>query len=140
MKFYPRRRRMAPPIIIISLIDVLIVMLVFLLVSTTYKNQPAIKLTLPESSQTPRPGLRPGVNEHSVVVTIQKEPPNFFVGLRPVAMDALLPELEAAVKVVEINADREAGVGLVLRVYDAARKAKVRKDNLVINTKGPGRK
>ena len=42
MKFYPRRRRSAPSIIIISLIDVLIVMLTFLMVTTTYRNQPSV--------------------------------------------------------------------------------------------------
>jgi len=145
MKFYPRRRRLPPPIIIISLIDVLIVMLVFLMVTTTYKNQPSIKLTLPESTQTPRQGLKVGVNDKSIVVTVHQEPPNFYVGIKPVKVDELLPALEDAVKfnsnvVVEINADRDAGVGLVFRVWDAARKAKVKKDNLVINTRGPTKK
>ena len=37
--------------IIISLIDILIVLLIFLMVTTSFKQFPAVKLTLPESRQ-----------------------------------------------------------------------------------------
>lgn len=142
MKFYPRRRRQAPTIIIISLIDVLIVMVVFLLVSTTFKNQPSVKITLPESQQAARQDLKPGATEDSIIVTVRREAPNFYVGARPVTSDRLLPELQAAVKVnsnvaVELNADDSAGIGLVLKVWDAAKAAKIK--NIKIRTKSPKR-
>ena len=50
MQFRPRQRRSTPPVIIISLIDVLMVVLIFLVVSTTFKDRlPAIDLSLPDS-------------------------------------------------------------------------------------------
>ena len=50
MQFRPRQRRSAPPVIIISLIDVLMVVLIFLVVSTTFKDRlPTIDLALPDS-------------------------------------------------------------------------------------------
>ncbi|MBT5321462.1 MAG: biopolymer transporter ExbD [Verrucomicrobiales bacterium] len=50
MQFRPRQRRSAPSVIIISLIDVLMVVLIFLVVSTTFKDRlPTIDLALPDS-------------------------------------------------------------------------------------------
>ena len=50
MQFRARHRRSAPSVIIISLIDVLMVVLIFLVVSTTFKDRlPAIDLALPDS-------------------------------------------------------------------------------------------
>jgi len=51
MRFLVRKRRTAPAVIIVALIDVLIVLVIFLLVTTTFKQQPAMHLTLPESTQ-----------------------------------------------------------------------------------------
>ncbi|HOB32061.1 MAG TPA: biopolymer transporter ExbD, partial [Verrucomicrobiota bacterium] len=56
MRFFVRKRRPTPAVIIVALIDVLIVLLIFLVVTTTFKHQPAIRLTLPESTQAQRSG------------------------------------------------------------------------------------
>ena len=138
MKFYPRRRRTAPAIIIISLIDVLIVLVAFLLVSTTYKSQPAVKISLPESQQGTAQEPKPGASDEVIVVTVRRELPNFYVALNPVTADKLQQELERVVKqnrnvALELNADEGAGIGLVLKVYDAAKAAKVK--NIRIRTK-----
>ena len=67
MRFSARKRRQPPAIIIVALIDILIVLLIFLMVTTAFKQQPALKLALPESSQA----LRTGANETApLVVTI----------------------------------------------------------------------
>ena len=101
--FYPRRRRAAPGIIIIALIDVLIVMLTFLLVSTTYRNQPAVKLALPEVTDAPKEGGTAG--KPPLVVTIAATEPAAWIqeglpSLASVASDvadvrALLLETDA---------------------------------------------
>ena len=70
MKFITRKRRQAPTIIIISLIDILIVLLIFLMVTTTFKQQPALKLTLPESKNA-----KAGAMEGNLVVTIATNAP-----------------------------------------------------------------
>ena len=54
MRFTTRKQRQAPAVIIISLIDILIVLLIFLMVTTTFKQFPAVKLTLPEAKQPNR--------------------------------------------------------------------------------------
>jgi len=56
MRFLVRKRRSAPVIIIVALIDVLIVLVIFLLVTTTFKQQPALNLTLPESTSAVKSG------------------------------------------------------------------------------------
>ena len=49
MNFSVRKRR-APVIIIVSLVDILIILLIFFVVSTTFKkDQPEVKINLPES-------------------------------------------------------------------------------------------
>src|SRR5436853_6362951 len=49
MKFYARQRRM-PQVIIVSLIDIFAILLIFVIVTTTFKSeQPAVTIKLPES-------------------------------------------------------------------------------------------
>ena len=59
MRFYVRKRRQAPSVIIVALIDILIVLLIFLMVTSTFKQQPVLKLALPESSQAQKTGAHP---------------------------------------------------------------------------------
>lgn len=137
MKFYPRRRRSAPAIIIISLIDVLLVMLVFLLFTTTLKNTPAVKLELPESSETARPGA--SRDKPPVVVSIRRESPRFFMGERPLNADQLPGELRAAQQKdpslrLVLRADRESEWGDVVKVLDLAKQASI--TNVRAYTKG----
>ena len=50
MQFRANKKRSAPSVIIVSLIDVLMVVLIFLVVSTTFKERvPALDLNLPAS-------------------------------------------------------------------------------------------
>lgn len=129
MSFYPRRRRSAPPIIIISLIDVLIVMLVFLLVTSTFRNQPAVKLTLPEVGDALKAGA--GESKPPVIVTIARSSPSaptYFMGERPVTSEQLLMELKAAgakdpQTPLILRADREASWEMVARAMTYARQA-----------------
>ena len=128
MKFYPRRRRNAPAIIIISLIDVLLVMLVFLLFTTTFKNAPAVKLELPESSEATKAGG--GVEKPPMIVSVATTEPNYFVGNRAVTADRLLSELQSAkagdpqVRLV-IRADGDAAWRLVIKVLDFAKQSQI---------------
>ena len=90
MNFYPRRRRTAPTVIIISLIDVLIVMLVFMMVSTTFKNSPSVKVSLPQTSGSPKVGATSSRLPLEVWIT----PTNgYYVGSRPVTTDQLFLRL-----------------------------------------------
>jgi len=140
MKFYPRRRRSAPAIIIISLIDVLLVMLVFLLFTTTFKNAPAVKLELPESSEATKAGS--GTEKPPMIVTVAAAEPNYFVGNRAVTADRLLGELKAAktndpqVRLV-IRGDGDAAWRLVVKVLDFAKQSQITNVRAFTKSKGP---
>lgn len=139
MRFYVRKRRTTPAVIIVALIDVLIVLVIFLLVTTTFKQQSMLKLSLPESSQA----QKAGANENKpYVVTIDANQTNriYYIGDNkdPVTFDQLESRLKAEVLknpelVLDINADKNAPWGKVVKVRDAALNAKVKK--LVANIK-----
>ena len=132
MRFFVRKRRQTPTVIIVALIDILIVMLIFLMVTTSFKQQPALRLALPESSQA----QKTGANENApLVVTIDKEG-NLRLGpdATPLTADKLRNELlEYVAKNTEaklaISADKEAPFGKIIIVMDAAKEAKVKMVN-----------
>jgi biopolymer transport protein ExbD len=128
MKFTTRKHRQAPAVIIISLIDILIVLLIFLMVTTTFKQFPAVKLTLPEAR-----GVKEGESQNSqmLVVTIAKEAPHFFLNTKPVTLLKLQEEFTAAVgrntnAAVAIRSDKLAPVEQLLTVIQAANAAKIK--------------
>src|SRR5438309_1841823 len=127
MQFTIRKRRQPPTIIIISLIDILIVLLIFMMVSTTFKQQPALKLALPESKQTPKTGA----SEDNLIVTIARQEPYLYFGPRPVTADKLQEELKTRAaqnpKVsLSIRADADAPFGQIVKVMDAAKAAGIK--------------
>jgi biopolymer transport protein ExbD len=138
MRFYVRKRRTTPAVIIVALIDVLIVLVIFLLVTTTFKQQSVLKLALPESSQA----KKTGANENPpFTVTIDANPTNriYYIGENkdPVLIDQLESKLKAEVLknpdvVLDINADKNAPWGKIVKLRDAAAEAKIKK--LVANT------
>ncbi|MGB7768264.1 MAG: biopolymer transporter ExbD [Verrucomicrobiia bacterium] len=134
MRFYVRKRRNTPAVIIIALIDVLIVLLIFLLVTTTFKQQAALKLQLPESSQA----KKSGANENPPFVVSVDSNGMYFVDKLPVTFEQLQSELISRAEknpklVLAINADEKAPWGKIVKVRDAAAKAKIK--NLVAYTK-----
>lgn len=137
MRFTIKKRSQAPTIIIISLIDILIVLLIFLMVTTTFKQQPALKLVLPESKLA-----RPGASEASLVVTVAREAPHFFLGSRAVTLDKLTQELVMAAArtpdlKIAIRADTDAPFGQFIKVMDAARVAGLKVADVHIKAPGP---
>lgn len=131
MRFLHRKRRKTPTVIIIALIDVLIVVLIFLMVATTFKSHPSLRVTLPESGQTSTSSETP----ETLVVTVGKEAPYFYLGQLPVTFENLRAELQASASRdqqvnLAIRPDTEAPFGEVFKVWDAAREAGIR----VINT------
>src|SRR5205823_12081600 len=95
MRFVTRKRRQPPAIIIVALIDILIVLLIFLMVTTAFKQQPALKLSLPESSQA----QKSGASELAALVVSVDPQGDYRLGPegKPVTADQLKAELYAAV-------------------------------------------
>jgi biopolymer transport protein ExbD len=132
MRFPIRKRRQTPAVIIVALIDVLIVMLIFLLVTTSFRQQPALRLALPESTQAAKSGA---TEDAPLIVSIDPQG-NLRLGVEAVAVTAdrlkseLLtrasqnPELRLA-----INADKAAPFGQIVLVMDAAKAANIKMVN-----------
>ena len=132
MQFHAHKRRQAPAVIIVALIDVLIVLLIFLMVTSTFKQQPALHLALPESSQS----HKTGANEDApLIVTIDAQGTiRLGADARPVTPDMLKTELsaQAAKKPdlkVAISADKSAPWGEVIKVMDAVRESNIKTVN-----------
>ena len=70
MKFAVRKRR-APSIIIVSLVDILTILLIFFVVSTTFKkDQPEVQINLPESKTATN---APAELDHALVTVDQND-------------------------------------------------------------------
>jgi biopolymer transport protein ExbD len=141
MRFLVRKRRTAPAVIIVALIDVLIVLVIFLLVTTTFKQQPAMHLTLPESTQA----LKSGANENPPFIVSIGADGVFRVGANN---DVIMPDQlrgrlqsEAARNPqlkLAVRADKSAPWGRVVNVIDAAKDAKIKLVSAF--TKEPGKR
>jgi biopolymer transport protein ExbD len=125
MNFAVRKRR-APSIIIVSLVDILTILLIFFVVSTTFKkDQPEVQINLPESKTATK---APAELEHAIV-TVDEADAVQLDG-RPVDVD----ELERAVRDLSqtrkaslaLQADRKASFGTIIKVMDALKLAGVR--------------
>jgi biopolymer transport protein ExbD len=129
MQFRAHRRRQAPTVIIVALIDVLIVLLIFLMATTTFRQQPALRLALPETSQA----HKAGANEAAPLIISIDEKGVLRLGAeaRPVTPDQLKDELVSQVGSkpdlkIAIAADKSAPFGEIIKVMDAAKEAHIK--------------
>jgi biopolymer transport protein ExbD len=133
MKFAVKKRR-APSIIIVSLVDILTILLIFFVVSTTFKrDQPEVQINLPESKTATN---APAELEHAIV-TVDADNEIKLDG-KVVSVD----ELETAVRdlpatrksSLALQADKKAEYGTIIKVLDALKLAGVK--NLPAFTRG----
>jgi biopolymer transport protein ExbD len=119
------RDRNDPEINFIPLIDVLLVILIFLMVTTTYQRVAELQITLPEASADPakdRPKeINVGIDAQGRYVIDR----NVFMFTTVTAMSDLLRKVAGDAKdpVVIINADAQATHQSVVHVMEAARQA-----------------
>jgi biopolymer transport protein ExbD len=133
MKFAVKKRR-APSIIIVSLVDILTILLIFFVVSTTFRrDQPEVQINLPDSKTATNV---PAELEHAIV-TVDADNEIKLDG-KTVSVD----ELESAVREMPatrksslaLQADRKAEYGTIIKVLDALKLAGVK--NLPAFTRG----
>ena len=125
MKFRPGRVREEPEINLVPLIDVMMVILIFLMITTTYSKYTELQINLP-SAEADKQQER--ANEVAVLVNARGQ---YVVNRRPVVYQnpqQLADELRraaAAAKepMVVISADATATHQSVVRVMEAARLA-----------------
>jgi len=125
MQFTTHRKRQSPTVIIVSLIDVLIVVLIFMMVTTSFKQTPAVKLDLPQSKQP-----KAGAMDNALIVTVPKSGP-LYLKTDPITLETLQQKLVEAVRnnpktTLAIRSDTETPMGQVIRVMDAAKAANIR--------------
>ena len=128
------RKRRAPSIIIVSLVDILTILLIFFVVSTTFKkDQPEIQINLPESKTAANAATEV---DHAIVSVSEND---------EVRLDGEIirvEELEAAVRnlpgtrraALALQADKKASFGTIIKVMDALKLAGVK--NLPAFTRG----
>ncbi|MCC6193318.1 MAG: biopolymer transporter ExbD [Burkholderiales bacterium] len=119
------RQREDPEINFVPLIDVLLVILIFLMVTTTYQRVAELQITLPEAdadATKPRPKeINVGVDSQGRYVVDK----NVFTFTTVTALADMLKRAAGDAKdpVVIINADASATHQSVIHVMEAARQA-----------------
>jgi biopolymer transport protein ExbD len=133
MKFAVRKRR-APTIIIVSLVDILTILLIFFVVSTTFKkDQPEVQINLPDSKTATK---APAEAEHAIVTVdatdaVKLDNKSINVDQLEAAVRDLSTERRAT---LVLQADKKASFGVIIKVMDALKLAGVR--NLPAFTRG----
>ncbi len=130
MQFKGRTHRKAA-INITSLIDVIFMMLLFFMITSTFLEQPGIKLELPSAK------AEAATEPQEYVLTVDRKG-GLFLNRQAVALDGLEAEIRKVLPKMKdsalvLKADQEVSHGLVVRVMDLAKRGGVKK--LIIGTK-----
>lgn len=129
------RRKNKIVINVTSLIDVIFLLLIFFLVTSTFSEQPALRIDLPRAASS---GI---ARREEMVLSVTREG-NFFLDQEPVDRGRL-PELLAAAArgreepTLVLKADRQVTYGLIVELMDISRQAGL--ENIVALTAGEGR-
>ena len=139
MRFYVKRKR-TPQIIIVSLIDIFAMLLIFFIVTTTFKTaESELSIKLPES-KTATAASNP--TEPMVLAITSEE--KIVLDDHPVKnVDELSSAIEEAQKktperLLAMKADQKVSFGFIVQVLDSLKKAGVK--NLPTFTKAPEQK
>lgn len=130
MQFKPTKRRKVF-INITSMIDVMFMLLVFLMISSTFLDQPGIKLELPSAESSTL------VEQKDYVLFVDKAG-KMYLNNNGIALDNLeagikdaLPKMKDSALI--LKADQDVTHGAVVKIMDIVRKSGVKK--LIIGTK-----
>lgn len=119
------KRRPVPMIPIVSLIDIMVILLIFFVATTTFKkDKTQVKITLPESKSLGGSAQSP---ESRVAISINEEQKIFLDG-KPVELDQLATAINVLKAAnpgtkLELQADTTAALGILVKVWDALREA-----------------
>jgi biopolymer transport protein ExbD len=137
---FRRRRAEEPEINLIPFIDVLLVILIFLMLSTTYSKYSELQITLP-TADADRIRERPA----EIIVSVSAEG-RYLIDRKPVegrSVDVLTQELQAAAAgkaepIVIVSADALTAHQAVINVMDAARRAGLQRLTFAAQLPGEG--
>ena len=130
MQFTTKKRRKVL-INITSLIDVMFMLLVFLMISSTFLDQPGIKLELPNAESSTL------VEQKDYVLFVDKAG-KMYLNNNGIALDNLEAGIKEALPKMKdssliLKADQDVSHGAVVKIMDIVRKSGVKK--LIIGTK-----
>ncbi len=137
MKFYQRKRR-SPQVIIVSMIDIFAILLIFVIVTTTFKTQerkengaekkePKVTIKLPESKSAVA-SAGPVVAPLVVSVTADEE---ILLDGDPIGLEQLAGEIRGRLeksegRSVALKADEKVSYGFLIRLLDAFKEGGLR--------------
>jgi biopolymer transport protein ExbD len=130
MRLQARPRRLAA-INITSLIDVIFMLLLFFMITSTFLEQPGIQLELPAAKTAS------SAEPQEVVLSVARGG-GLFLNRRPLELADLEAEIRKVLPGMKdgalvLKADQEVAHGLVVRIMDLAKRGGVKK--LIIGTK-----
>ena len=128
MNFIVRRRR-KPEIMIVSLIDIFAILLIFVIVNTTFRREQAgVTIKLPESKtavavQSGNEALKLSIDEKGDV----------YLGAKKVTLPELRGELDSLMQLpsppkLALAPDKRASIGSLIGVLDVLKEAGVKGD------------
>lgn len=130
MNFYTRKRS-SPTVPIISLIDILAILLIFFIATTTFKKRESlVNVTLPKSSEMEATAEQ----SRRVALTLTKDE-RILLGDQPVEIEGLAEALRKfrandPEGKLELKADEGVPIGLLVKIWDAASRAEVKIDEI----------
>jgi biopolymer transport protein ExbD len=136
------RRRPVPAIPIVSMIDIMVILLIFFIATTTFREKKVqVKINLPESKSMGSAAASDEVRK-SITVTPEKE---LLLDGNPVAVDQLaaaltkLKQSDPQAK-LELQADTETPLGLLVQIWDGLRTAGFSINDVPARIQRPGQK
>ena len=136
MQFVQNKRRTPPSVIIVSLVDVLMVVLIFLVVSTTFKESQAyIELA---ASDNPEGQL--SSDAQPLLITIPRDKNHVLLMGEEVPLEKLSAKLKKQVDAnpelsLSIKADGKVDFEIIVQVRDDAKSAGVKNLNAFVQEK-----
>lgn len=128
MNFRATRKHDEPDVNILPLIDVVFLLLIFFMVTTTFERESEISITLPEASReevkVEPDAIEIAIDKDGRVFINEQSLPDSQLGTIRDALTAYVADADRIP--VIINADAEASHQSVIRVMDAARQAGLR--------------
>ena len=130
MEFKTRKKK-GTIINITSLIDVLFLLLIFMMVSSTFMEEPGIKLDLPETQSAP------SVKKSEYTLSVEKDG-ELFLNEKSVTLEDLEENLKNTLKEMKdesliLKGDTNIPYGQVVKIMDIVKKSGVKK--LIIATR-----
>ncbi|HSJ04385.1 MAG: ExbD/TolR family protein [Verrucomicrobium sp.] len=120
-----RKKRTTPQIPIVALVDILVIVLLFIVATTTFRSQqPQMKINLPQSASL---GANAPAKEKRTTLAITTDRKIMLDGAEVTAdqlAEALtaLKERDPKVK-LELQADKETPLGMLVKVWDSLKAA-----------------